>query len=89
MSGLNEFTKTLSQELYEGVPFLGPDGPLDVTSFDTLPGTHNLGKFSGEYRHLGGADLLPAEGSKEEAELIRILEVSLITVNAYLRPSSS
>ena len=67
MSGLNEFTKTVYQELYEGVPFLGPDGPLDVTSFNSLPGTHNPGELSGEYRHnLANADLLPAEGSKEE-----------------------
>ena len=88
MSGLNEFTKTVYQELYEGVPFLGPDGPLDVTSFDSFPGVHNIEELSGAYRpELAGADLLPAEGSKEEAELMRILEVSLITVNAYLRPS--
>ncbi|ETW83563.1 hypothetical protein HETIRDRAFT_150735 [Heterobasidion irregulare TC 32-1] len=77
MSGSNEFTKALFQELYEGVPFLGPDGPLDVAGFDFLPGTHNLGEVSGEYRpDLAGADLLPPEGSKEEAELMRILEES-------------
>ena len=79
MSDLDEFTETIFQELRDGVPILGTDGPLDVTGVDCLPDMHNLEELPRPYRlDLTSADLLPAEGSNEEAELMRILEVRLM-----------
>ena len=79
MSDLDEFIETVFQELRDGVPILDTDGPLDVTGVDCLPDMHNLEELPRPYRlDLTSADLLPAEGSNEEAELMRILEVRLM-----------
>ncbi|ETW83571.1 hypothetical protein HETIRDRAFT_314366, partial [Heterobasidion irregulare TC 32-1] len=82
MSDLDEFTETVFQELRDGVPILGTDGPLDMTGVDCLPDMHNLEEHPRPYGHdWTGVDLLPAEGSNEEAELMRILEESGVCVN--------
>ena len=84
----DELIDTVFQNLCEDVPLLGPDAPLNATSFYSFPNAHDLVECSEAHGlNPAGTDLLPAEGSKEEAELMRILEVSLISLNAYLRPS--
>ena len=84
MFDLDEFTKTMFQELRDGVPFLDSDGPLDMVVFDDLPDAPSVGSTSHTVTGTttAGAELLPAEGTNDEADLIQMLEVCFTSVNA-------
>ena len=84
MFDLDEFMKTIFQELRDGVPFVDSDGSLDMIDFDDLPDAPSVGSISHtlEGTTTAGMELLPAEGTKEEANLIRMLEVCFTSVHA-------
>ncbi|ETW83574.1 hypothetical protein HETIRDRAFT_312412 [Heterobasidion irregulare TC 32-1] len=83
MFDLDELMKTIFQELRDGVSFLDSDGPLDMTDFDDFPDAPNVGNTSHtvDETTTTGAELVPAEGTKEEADLIRMLEENGLLVN--------
>ena len=84
MFDLDELMKTMFQELRDGVPFVDSGGPLDMTDFDDLPDAPNVGSISHtvDGTTTAGAELLSAEGTNDEADLIRMLEVYFTSVHA-------
>ena len=82
----DELIDTVFQDLCGGISLLGADAPSNATGFYSFPDVHDLSECSEAYGlNLAGGDLLPAEGSQEEADLMRILEVWYRVVDAYSR----
>lgn len=87
MSDLDEFMKTVLQEIRDGMPLMSSDDSLNTSILDSVPTASNLEGFSDASSiYQANADLLPPEGSKAEADLMRIMEVWLISIDTWSTP---
>ena len=87
MSDTDELIRMAFQETCDGVPVLDPNGQFNMTRFHfpsnmfNVQPRHDVSAFG-----LASADLVPPEGTQEEADLMQMLEVWFILGYAYSTP---
>ena len=87
MSDTDELIRMAFQETCDGVHVLDPNGQFDMTSFNFPSNMFNVQPLPNASAFgLSGADLVPPEGTQEEADLMQILEVRFILGYAYSTP---
>ena len=87
MSDTDELIRMAFQETCDGVPALDPNGQFDMTSFNFPSDMFNVQPLPDVSAFgLASADLVPPEGTQEEADLMQMLEVRFILGYAYSMP---